>query len=145
MAAIEVRSSAIDGRGVFARAPIPAGTRVTEYTGEVISEAEGDRRYDDRRMDRHHTFLFALSDGRCIDGGVGGNEARFINHSCDPNCEAVEEDGHIFIEALRDIAPGEELTYDYAYEWEDGDDVRASFYRCGCGTPACRSTILTRS
>lgn len=145
MAAIEVRTSSIDGRGVFARAPIRAGKRIAEYTGELITEVEADRRYDDRGMDRHHTFLFALSDGRCIDGAVGGNEARFINHSCDPNCEAVEEDGRIFIEALRDIAPGEELTYDYAYAWEDGDDALVSFYRCGCGAPGCRSTILTRS
>lgn len=145
MGAIETRTSAIDGRGVFARALIPAGARIVEYTGELITEAEADRRYDDRRMDRHHTFLFALSDGRCIDGAVGGNEARYINHSCDPNCEAVEADGRIWIDAGRDIATGEELTYDYAYAWEEGDEARASFYRCGCGAPGCRSTILIRS
>jgi len=138
----EVRTSEIQGRGLFARRPIDAGTRIIEYAGEVISAAEGDRRYDESRMQRHETYLFALSDGRCIDGAAQGNEARFANHCCEPNCEAVEVDGRIWIEALRPIAPGEELTYDYAYERSEGDDARESFYRCNCGASGCRATIL---
>lgn len=139
---LEVRPSGIQGLGVFACGPIAPGTRIIEYTGEVISEEEGDRRYDDRGMARHQTFLFALSDGRCIDGALGDNVARFINHSCDPNCETVEIDGTIWIEAIRPIAAGEELTYDYAYERTEGDEARASFYRCRCRAPGCRGTIL---
>jgi uncharacterized protein len=137
---IEVRASTIQGFGVFARRPIAAGTRIIEYAGEVISEREGDARYDERIMERHHTVLMALEDGRCIDAAVGGNESRFINHSCEPNCEAVEEAGRVWIEALAPIGAGEELTYDYSYERSDDDDE--GFYRCGCGTRACRGTIL---
>ena len=137
---IEVRTSTIHGRGVFARRPIAEGTRIIEYAGEVISEREGDARYDDHSMERHHTFLMALVGGRCIDAAVGGNDARLINHSCDPNCEAVEAGGRVWIEATRPIAAGEELSYDYAYARDDGDDE--SFYRCRCGVPTCRGTIL---
>lgn len=137
---IEVRPSAIQGQGVFARRAIPEGTRLIEYAGEVISEAEGDARYDDRAMDRHQTYLMALEGGFCIDAAVGGNESRFINHSCEPNCEAVEEDGRVWIETLEPIAAGQELTYDYAYERRAGDDE--AFYRCGCGARRCRRTIL---
>ena len=139
-AMIEVRTSPIHGQGMFARRTISEGTRVIEYAGEVISEGEGDARYDERSMEWHHTFLMALADGRCIDAAVGGNAARIINHSCEPNCQAVEVDGRVWIEALRPIAAGEELSYDYAYERQEGDDE--SFYRCRCGASACRGTIL---
>jgi len=141
-ALFEVRASSIQGLGVFARRSIPAGTVIIEYTGEVISTAEGDRRYDERAMERHQTYLFALEGGRCIDGAAGGNEARLINHSCEPNCEAIETDGHIWIHALRPIAAGEELTYDYAYEPEAGDEARPEFYACRCTAARCRGTIL---
>ncbi|HUG38176.1 MAG TPA: SET domain-containing protein-lysine N-methyltransferase [Candidatus Limnocylindrales bacterium] len=139
---LEVRVSSIHGMGVFTRSSIPPGLRIIEYVGEIISTAEADRRYDDRGMERHQTYLFSLDDGRCIDGRVGGNLARFINHSCEPNCESVEIEGHIWIQASRPIDAGEELTYDYAYEWLDGDDAHASFYACRCGAPRCRRTIL---
>ncbi|HJT63617.1 MAG TPA: SET domain-containing protein-lysine N-methyltransferase, partial [Candidatus Limnocylindria bacterium] len=122
-ALFEVRPSPIHGLGVFACRPIAAGLRLIEYTGEVISDEEADRRYDDHAMERHETYLFGLADGTCIDGAAGGNEAHLINHSCDPNCEAVEVDGHIWIEAVRPIAAGEELTYDYAYERTEGDEA----------------------
>jgi uncharacterized protein len=135
-----VRESAIQGLGVFAAEPIDAGTRIIEYAGQVISEREGDARYDDRTMGRHHTYLMSLDDGRCIDAAVGGNEARFINHCCEPNCQTVEEDGRVWIESTRPIAAGEELTYDYLYERSPGDDE--SFYRCECGAAGCRGTIL---
>jgi SET domain-containing protein len=138
-----VRQSKIQGRGVFARVAIPKGTRIIEYTGEHVSHGEADRRYDDVAMRRHHTFLFTLTTRTVIDGAVGGSDARYINHSCDPNCEAVIEKRQIWIEATRDIAKGEELAYDYGYE-RDGteteeDEIR---YACRCGTDKCRGTIL---
>jgi uncharacterized protein len=136
----EMRASPIQGQGVFACRPIAAGTRIVEYTGEVISERDGDLRYDDGSMARHHTYLMSLEDGRCIDANVGGNAARFINHSCEPNCEAVKLDGRVWIHAVRPIEAGEELTYDYAYDRADGDDE--GFYRCRCGARGCRRTIL---
>lgn len=139
---LEVRDSPIQGWGVVTRRPIAAGTRIIEYTGEVVSDDEADRRYDDSTMERHHTFLFSLDDGRCIDAAVDGNEARFINHSCEPNCQAVDVDGRIWIEALRPIAAGEELTYDYAYERSEIDEQFEALYTCTCGTPGCRGTIL---
>jgi uncharacterized protein len=140
--AIEVRESPIQGRGVFALRLIPAGTRIIEYTGEVISDEEADRRYDDGGMLRHHTFLFSLEDGRCIDAAVGGNDARFINHSCAPNCQALEAHSRIWIEALRPIEGGEELTYDYAYARSECDEALWALYVCRCGAPECRGTIL---
>ena len=139
----ELRKSGIQGRGAFATRRIRKGTRIIEYIGERISSEEGDERYDDSAMGRHHTFLFSLDDGTVVDAAVGGNEARFINHSCDPNCEAVIEKGHIYIDALRTIQPGEELAYDYAYERSDDhteDDEK--LYKCKCGSDNCRGTIL---
>lgn len=138
----EVRDSPIQGRGAFARKRIPKGTKIIEYTGERITEEEAQARYDDEGMERHHTFLFDLDDGTCLDGAVGGNESIYINHSCDPNCEPENEDGHIIIYAIRDIEPGEELFYDYAYEPEEDDD--GSIYPCRCGSGKCRGTILAR-
>ncbi len=140
---IEVRRSAIQGNGVFATRRIRSGTRIIEYVGELIDNDEADRRYDDEAMGRHHTFLFAIDEEISLDGGRNGNESRYINHSCDPNCDAIDEDGHIFIFACRTIAQGEELTYDYAYERdgdEDEDTIRR--YTCRCGTRSCRGTIL---
>ena len=137
---IEVRQSPIQGLGVFARRAIPPGTRLIEYAGEVISEEEGDNRYDDASMDRHQTFLMSLDDGRCIDAAVGGNDSRFINHSCEPNCEAVEDQGRVWIETRQPIAAGQELSYDYAYDRGEDDDE--AFYPCRCGAAKCRGTIL---
>lgn len=141
----ELRRSPIQGRGGFATRRIPKGTRIIEYTGEKISNAESDRRYDEEKMRRHHTFLFTLSQRTVVDAAVGGNESRFINHSCAPNCETVIEDGHIWIEALRDIRKGEELLYDYRYSPTGNkkeDEELAKFYECRCGAKTCRGTIL---
>jgi len=140
---MELRRSPIHGLGAFSLTDIPTGTRVIEYTGEKISNAEADRRYDDDAMPQHHTFLFILNDRTCVDAAFEGNEARFINHSCDPNCEAVIERGHIWIEALKTIPAGTELAYDYAYE----DDPKYTekdllFYACKCGAAKCRGTIV---
>lgn len=138
-----VRESRIQGRGGYATRSIARGERVIEYVGERISTAEADRRYDDASMGRHHTFLFTVGRRTVIDAAVGGNDARFINHSCDPNCEAVEEGGRIFIYAMRDIRPGEELTYDYAYARDkDTTEEDEALYVCRCGAANCRGTIL---
>jgi SET domain-containing protein len=139
----EIRESPIQGRGAFAFREIRRGTPIIEYTGERISHAEADRRYDDESMERHHTFLFTVNRRTVIDAAVNGNDARFINHSCDPNCEAVIEDGRIFIEAIRTIHSGEELAYDYQYERTGSiDESDASRYVCRCGAVNCRGTIL---
>ena len=139
----ELRKSDIQGRGAFATRRIRKGTRIIEYIGEKITSEEGDERYDDSAMGRHHTFLFSLDDGHVIDAAVGGNDARFINHSCDPNCEAIIEKGHIYIDALRTIHPGEELAYDYAYERsDDHTEEDEALYKCRCGADNCRGTIL---
>ena len=137
-----VKKSPIHGKGVFATRRIPKGTRLIEYKGERISWEEADRRYDDS-IQPHHTFLFAVDDKVVIDAGVRGNDARWINHSCDPNCEAVDEDGRIFIETIRDIEPGEELTYDYSYILDEPHTAAVKArYPCYCGSPKCRGTIL---
>ena len=139
----EIRRSPIQGKGAFALRRIRRGTRIIEYTGEHISYKESDRRYDDTKMRRHHTFLFILDGKTIIDAAVNGNDARFINHSCDPNCEAVIEGRHIYIYALKTIQPGEELAYDYKYERTSAHDAAdEAFYKCRCGSPKCRGTIL---
>lgn len=139
----ELRRSAIQGFGGFATRDIPKGTRIIEYVGEKISNAESDRRYDNEKMRRHHTFLFTLNSRTIVDAAVNGNAARFINHSCDPNCEALIERGHIYIYAKRNIVAGEELLYDYSYEWDsDYTKEDLEFYQCRCGAPNCRGTIV---
>ncbi len=142
---IEVRDSGIQGRGVYATAAIKKGTWIIEYTGERISHDEADARYDDESMDRHHTFLFIVDKDVCLDAAVHGNDARYINHSCDPNCEAIlaASDKEIWIVALRDIAADEELTYDYGYVMEgESIDEAIRKYPCTCGSSKCRGTIL---
>lgn len=141
----EIRQSEVHGRGAFAIRRIAEGTRIIEYAGERITPAEADRRDPDGAPGPHHTFLFAIDDDVVIDAGVGGNEARWINHSCDPNCDAVIDDGRIWIEAIRDIDPGDELAYDYAYVLPERHTPAAKRrYPCGCGAVACRGTILAR-
>jgi uncharacterized protein len=141
----EIRRSPIQGAGAFATSPIAGGTRLIEYTGERLTPAQADARYPDDDLERHHTYLFAIDDDVVIDAAVDGNEARFINHSCEPNCDAVIDDGRIFIEAIRDIAAGEELAYDYAYVLAERHTPAAKRrYPCDCGTPTCRGTILAR-
>ena len=108
--------------------------RLIEYAGERLTPAEADARYPDVAGERHHTFLFAIDDDVVIDAAVDGNEARFINHSCDPNCDAVIDDGRIWIETIRDVEPGEELAYDYAYVLEERHTPAAKRrFPCHCG------------
>ena len=141
----DVRPSAKHGQGAFATRPIAAGTRVIEYAGERITPAEMHRRYPDTPGSTHHTFLFMIDDDVVVDAGVNGNDARWINHCCEPNCDVVVDDGRLWIEALRDIAPGEELCYDYAFVLPERHTPAAKRrYPCHCGAPRCRGTILTR-
>jgi uncharacterized protein len=140
---IEVRASPLHGMGVFAARRIRKGTRIIEYIGERVSHAEADRRYEDKDAGDAHTFLFIVDARTVIDAGVGGNEARFVNHGCQPNCESVIENRRVYIEAVRAIAPGEELTYDYQIQREPDDppDVDAVF-ACHCGSDRCRGSML---
>ena len=138
-----VRNSRIHGRGVFAAKNIAKGTRVTEYVGERISHAEADRRHGGKADDDNHTFLFTVTSRSVIDGGNGGNDARWINHSCDPNCESVIEKSRVFVEAVRDIPKGEELCYDYMIERDPNDPPGMDqVFGCRCGAANCRGTML---
>lgn len=140
---IEVRHSRIHGYGVFALRRIRRGTTVVEYLGERISHAEADRRYEDKADDDSHTFLFTVDARTVIDAGVGGNEARYINHRCDPNCESEVRERRVFVKAIRTIQPGEELAYDYQIQRDrdDAPDVDAVF-ACRCGAAGCRGSML---
>ena len=139
----ELRTSEIQGTGAFAIRTIRKGTRIIEYLGQRISWRTADKRYDDEKMSRHHTFLFTVDDKTVIDAAVNGNDARFINHSCEPNCEAINDRKRIFIEAVKTIPAGTELVYDYQYERTDDHTAEdEEFYRCRCGSPKCRGTIL---
>jgi SET domain-containing protein len=146
----EIRPSPIQGLGAFATRAIPAGTRLIEYAGARLTMAEAEARYPDVAGARHHTFLFALEDvvdGEdvevVVDASVDGNEARFLNHGCAPNCDVVVEDARLWIETLRDVAPGEELTYDYAFVLPERHTPAAKRrYPCACGAPSCRGTML---
>ena len=136
---LEVRKSGVHGHGVYATTTIRKGARVIEYTGALVPWEDASD-----QADGPHTFLFGLTDGKqVIDPAFGGNDARWINHSCDPNCEAIEEGDRVFIYALRSLLPGEELFYDYAL---DVDEPRTrkleKEYACHCGSPQCRGFML---
>jgi SET domain-containing protein len=134
------------GQGAFATRRIPRGTRLIEYAGARITPEEADETYPDVGGVHHHTQLFAIDDDIVIDASVDGNDARFINHSCDPNCDAVvDEYDRIWIETIRDIARGEELAYDYAFVLTERHSPAAKRrYPCNCGSAKCRGTILAR-
>jgi uncharacterized protein len=137
------RRSAIHGLGVFATRRIRAGRLLIAYLGQALTTAQVRARYTDDDADDPHTLLFHLGGDRYIDAGVGGNDARFINHSCDPNCDPEVLDGVIWIRAIRNIQPGVELTYDYSLEIEKrASRSRRSRYACRCGTAKCRGTML---
>jgi hypothetical protein len=145
---IQVRKSGVHGKGVFALKRIAKGERIIEYTGEVIDWPEALRRHPHDPADPNHTFYFSLDDGHVIDANVGGNAARWINHSCAPNCKAeqVADDGHdrVFIEALRTLKPGEELFYDYGLVIDERYTAKLKKeYECRCGKRECRGTMLT--
>jgi len=140
---IEVRRSDVHGLGVFAAKRIPKGARIIEYVGERVSHDEADRRYEEKDANDSHTFLFIVDSKTVIDAGVDGNDARFFNHSCDPNCESTVEKRRVYIEAIRDIESGTELTYDYQIQREDDDpDNIDEVFACRCGFAKCRGTML---
>ncbi|MGH7811686.1 MAG: SET domain-containing protein [Candidatus Binatia bacterium] len=140
---LAVRKSAIHGRGVFALRAIPKGTRIIEYKGKLITDKEADRRYGRIQEHSAHTMLFSVDDGMVIDATRHGNSARWINHSCSPNCEIEEEHHRIFIEARRDIGPGEELAYDYNLQIGERHSKKAKReHACFCGARRCRGTML---
>ena len=140
---IQVRKSGIHGKGVYAVAAIAADELIIEYTGERISWDEAMERHPHDPAQPNHTFYFHIDDGRVIDALHGGNSSRWINHACDPNCEADEVDGRVHIRALRDLAPGEELFYDYGLVIEERYTPKLKKeFACHCGSAICRGTML---
>ncbi|AVP97828.1 SET domain-containing protein-lysine N-methyltransferase [Ahniella affigens] len=148
--AFEVRRSPIHGNGVFAAKDIAKGDEIIEYRGRVLSHAEANAKYADT-VDTGHTFLFTLNDEYVIDANTNGNEARWINHSCDPNVVAFRHDAkdgnpkheRVILEALRDIKRGEELTYDYKITLEQRHTkALKKIWACRCGAPWCSGTLL---
>ncbi len=137
------KKSKIHNNGIFAKKDIPKGARIIEYVGEKVTKAESDKRAD-RDLDNHSensdngaVYIFELNKRYDIDGNVPYNTAKYINHSCDPNCEVDIIKGHIWIIALRDIKKGEELSYNYNYDFEDYQD-----HPCRCGTSRCIGYIV---
>lgn len=140
---LQVRRSGVHGKGVFALQAIPAGEVLIEYVGEIIGWPEALRRHPHDPSDPNHTFYFSIDDDHVIDANVGGNASRWINHACEPNCQADEQDGRVFIKALRDLQPGEELFYDYGLIIDERYTPKLKKqYECRCGSPACRRTML---
>jgi len=142
----EVRRSPIQGLGVFATRTIRRGTRIGTYSGEYLTEDEVNRRYDDDSPARATTFLFQVSDSLYVDAEREGGDARYINHSCDPNCASEVVGTEIVIRAIRTIPAGAEITYDYALQLED-DPLPSwpQLYACRCGAVSCRGTMLDPS
>ena len=141
---IHVHSSEVHGKGVFATRHIAAGETVIEYVGEVISMAEAIRRHPHDSSNPDHTFYFHLDDGTVIDALYGGNDSKWINHSCRPNCEPDERQGRIFIMTRRPVFKGEELTFDYGlYSDEPMTEALRARYVCRCGASKCRGTMLS--
>ena len=139
-----MRRSDVHGNGVFAVQDLAEGETLIEYKGEIISWKEALRRHPHDPAQPNHTFYFHIDDGRVIDGNVKGNDARWINHSCEPNCEADEVDGRVYIKALRNIAAGEELNYDYGLIIDEPYTPKLlSEFPCWCGSEHCRGTLLT--
>lgn len=138
-----VRKSGIHGKGVFALVDIPKGVRLIEYLGERMTHEEADRRYGDLHDGSAHTMLFAANDEVVIDATQWGSSARWINHSCGPNCEAIEDEGRVFIETKRAIRAGEELGYDYELivEGRQTEKLKRE-HACFCGSRKCRGTML---
>jgi len=140
---MHVRRSRVHGRGVFAVRRIRKGTRIIEYLGDRVSHAQADLRYEHKDISDNHTFLFIVDRGVVIDGGTNGNDARFINHSCDPNSESLIDDRRVFIEAIRTIQAGEEITYDYQIGRDRTDPPNVDeIFACRCGAGSCRGSML---
>lgn len=140
---IQTRRSGVHGKGVFAVQDIPKGEVIIEYIGEIISWKKAQRRHPHDPKDPNHTFYFHVDDKHVIDAKVGGNSSRWINHACDPNCEADEVDGRVFIKSLRKIKTGEELNYDYGLIIDERYTPKLKAeYPCWCNAKKCRGTLL---
>ena len=140
---IQVRRSGVHGKGVFAVQALAKGEVVIEYKGEVITWKEALRRHPHDPKDPDHTFYFHVDEHHVIDAKHGGNSSRWINHSCDANCEADEEGGRVFIKALRAIKPGTELFYDYGLIIDEKYTPKLKKqFACRCCTKNCRGTML---
>ncbi|PUE33437.1 SET domain-containing protein [Limnohabitans sp. Jir72] len=141
---IQVRRSGVHGKGVFALQDLAEGETLIEYVGEIISWDEAQDRHPHDPNDPNHTFYFHVNEDKVIDALHGGNSSRWINHSCDPNCEADEENERIFIKALRNIKAGEELNYDYGLIIDEPYTKKLlAEYPCWCGAKNCRGTLLS--
>jgi SET domain-containing protein len=147
---IAARRSSIHGNGVFAIAPIRKGERLIQYKGQLRTHADVDKQHADQD-ETGHTFLFTLNEEYVIDANYGGNIARWINHSCEPNCEALVEEhegdnrrkDRVFIEAMRAIKPGEELTYNYGIKLTTPHTAKEKkLWACLCGAKHCTGTML---
>lgn len=129
--------SRVQGTGAFSKRDFKKGDRVTQYTGELISEEEADRRH----ANRTNTYLFDLGDGTVIDATESSNPAKYINHSCQPNCESEQEDDEINIYAITDIQADQELFYDYnLVQDEDDEDIE----QCNCAAPSCTGILKAK-
>lgn len=140
---IVVRKSKVHGTGVFAACDIKKGEKIIQYVGEIVTKAEAEKRCEEhlKKSNNHETggvYVFELNDKYDIDGNVEWNPARFFNHSCEPNCETEGSDEEIWIEALRDIKKGEELTYDYCYDIDNWEE-----HPCKCGAESCCGYIIS--
>ena len=141
---IQVRRSGVHGKGVFALQDLAEGETLIEYVGEIISWDEAQDRHPHDPNDPNHTFYFHVNEDRVIDALHGGNSSRWINHSCDPNCEADEDNDRIFIKAIRNIKAGEELNYDYGLIIDEPYTKKLKAeYPCWCGSAHCRGTLLS--
>ncbi len=142
--AYAIRNSPTHGRGAFATRTIRKGAKIIEYRGKRSSYDEACQRPDSDATDPYHTLLFEVSDGSVIDAGIRGSPAKWINHSCAPNCEPIEHEGlRVFIHAKRTIHAGEELTYDYRLVYHGRLSKRArDGMACRCGSRRCRGTML---
>ena len=147
---IVARRSQIHGNGVFAAVDLPAATELIEYRGRMLTHAQADKLYGGG-AETGHTFLFTLNDKYVLDANVDGNVARWINHSCAPNCRALLEEAagnkrredRVLIETLRPIRAGEELTYDYGITLSERHTPRLKkIWECRCGAPNCTGTML---
>ena len=140
---LQVRKSGVHGKGVFAVQPIRKGEAFIEYIGEVIGWPEALRRHPHDPDQPDHTFYFHLDDERVIDGLVGGNASRWINHACAPNCEAEDDTGRVWLKALRNIKVGDELFFDYGLVIEERyTPALKKRFECRCGAKTCRGTML---
>ena len=135
----EIRKSDVHGTGVFAMREIKKGERVAEYVGEKVFSEDGQRIEDESMKKNGTTYIFELDDKHDLNGDVGYNDARFINHSCDPNCESDIVEGHVWIVAVRDIEPGEEISYSYDFDFDDESEYKK--HVCRCGSKKCRGFI----